>query len=1098
MTARATPRLAPPFHKVLIANRGEVAVRIARAAAELGMRTVAVYSTDDAGSLHWRRADDAVALAGAGAAAYLDMDALIRAALASGCDAVHPGYGFLSENAAFARRCAEAGLCFVGPRAEVLDLLGDKAAARRLAVENRVPVARGTSQAVTLEEARAFMESLGAGAQVMLKAIAGGGGRGMRIVAAPQELEQAYASARSEAKSAFGIDTVYVEELIAPARHIEVQVLGDRQGRITHLHERECSLQRRQQKLVEFAPAPFLSADLRIRITEAATLLARSVGVHTLCTFEFLLDRDGRFVFMEANPRLQVEHTVTEQVTGIDLVQAQFQLAAGVSLDALQLAQADVPAPRGLAVQLRINMEQVDAQGNALPGSGTLRAFDPPGGSGIRIDSYARTGWAPTTRFDSLLAKLIVHVPSGRVDELLERAYRALCEFRIEGVPTNLGFLQNLLRDPEVAAGRIDTRFVERNGARLAAGMDGHARLYADDAALPDVVEEGAEDDAAPAGSVTVAAPVGGLLLRYLVDAGDPVRAGQAVAVIESMKMEHTVQAQASGVVLSLQRDAGDMVTSGRALLALAPGDTAHEVAKDSEAQADEAAAARLDELRQRRAALQDANRPDAVAKQRARGNLMARERIDRLCDADSFVEMGALVEREEGSSAPADGFVIGTGRIAGRPVMLLAQDFTVLGGSSGQLGKAKLLRAMARARTNGLPFVMLFDGGGHRIQDGQNSRQFSGSTPAFQEFSRLSGWVPVVSAVLGAGFAANTNYAAMSDLVAMVRGRSEMGLAGPALVKAGTGETITAQALGGADTQVDRHGLADLGLASEEEVFDAIRRFLSYLPSNARAAPQRLEHYEAPDAEALRSLVPANTRKSYDMRQVIAHIADRDSCFELKPTYGANIVTSFARLAGRPVGFIGNQPLVKSGMIDSAAAEKAARFIAMCDAYGLPLVYLIDVPGMSIGSEAERTTLGRRSAKLLFELGHATVPRVSVVLRKGYGLGYVAMCGGRGFEPDACLAWPTAEICAMSIEGSVDVAYRKQFADAPDPAAKRQEIIASIRRRVSALQAAEGFGIDDVIDPAETRARLIDTLAMAPARRESSMPPKFRSIPPI
>jgi biotin carboxyl carrier protein len=501
---------------------------------------------------------------------------------------------------------------------------------------------------------------------------------------------------------------------------------------------------------VEFAPAPFLSPDLRIRITEAATLLARSVGVHTLCTFEFLLDGDGRFVFMEANPRLQVEHTVTEQVTGIDLVQAQFQLAAGVSLDALQLAQADVPPPRGLAVQLRINMEQVDAHGNALPGSGTLRAFDPPGGAGIRIDSYARTGWAPTTRFDSLLAKLIVHAPSGRMDDLLERAYRALCEFRIEGVPTNLGFLQNLLRDADVAAGRIDTRFVERHGERLAAGMDSHPRLYAEDAALPDAVEEGADDDDAPAGSVTVAAPVGGQLLRYLVAAGDPVRAGQAVAVIESMRDGAHGAGPGLRVVLSLQRDAGEIVTTGRALLALAPATPRTRWPRPAKRKP-------TPPRRQPGRTARAARRPAGREPPRCRGQAaLARQphgaRAHRPpVRCGQLRRDGRAGRARGGHQRPADGFVIGTARIAGRPVMLLAQDFTVLGGSSGQLGKAKLLRAMARARTNGMPFVMLFDGGGHRIQDGQNSRQFSGSTPAFQEFSRLSGWVPVVSAVLGA-----------------------------------------------------------------------------------------------------------------------------------------------------------------------------------------------------------------------------------------------------------------------------------------------------------------------------------------------------------
>jgi acetyl/propionyl-CoA carboxylase alpha subunit/acetyl-CoA carboxylase carboxyltransferase component len=1100
MPAPVVPMPLPaPFRKVLIANRGEIAVRIARAAAELDVRSVAVYSADDEGSLHWRRADEAVALAGIGAAAYLDIGAVIGAAHRTGCDAVHPGYGFLSENAQFARRCAEAGLAFVGPRPEVLDLLGDKARARKLAEDNDVPVARGLSRAVSLDEARAFMSSLGREAKVMVKALAGGGGRGMRIVETPDALAEAFAAAQSEARAAFGVGDVYVEELISPARHIEVQVVGDSAGHVAHLHERECTLQRRQQKLVEFAPSPFISAGLRERITRAATVLARAAGAHTLVTMEFLVGPDERFVFMEANPRLQVEHTVTEAVTGIDLVHAQFHLAAGRTLDDLRLTQAEIPAPRGLAVQLRVNMETIDAQGRALPAGGTIRVFDAPGGAGVRVDTFARSGWSPSMRFDSLLAKLVAHVSTTHVEDLFARAARALSEFHIEGVATNVGFLQALLADADVAAGRVDTRFVERNGPRLAALMAQQPRSHAAPQERTDADETPADTaQIAPEGAHVLEAPMGGVVVRYAVGAGDAVRGDQLVAVIESMKMEHSVCAPEAGMVLSLQAAVGDAVTAGRPLLWLQPQQV--EPAGDEVAAATEdlLAAERLDELRTRKAALLDEARADAVQRQRARKALTARERIARLCDPGSFVEMGGLVAPESGASAPADGFVVGSARIDGRSVVVLSQDFSVFGGSSGPLGKAKLIRGVQRARMNGTPFIMLFDGGGHRIQEGQNSRQFSGSTTVFQEFSRMSGWAPVVSAVLGAGFAANTNYCAMSDFVVMVRGLSEMGLAGPALVRAGTGETITGQALGGAAVQVDRNGLADLAVDSEEEAFGAIRRFLSFLPGNARASAQVDDKPIAPADADLARLVPANTRIAYDMREVIARIADSGSSFEIRPTHGANIVTSFARLAGRPVGFIGNQPLVKGGMIDSAAAEKAAHFIALCDAYGLPLVYLVDVPGMSIGSDAERSLLGRRSAKLLFELGHATVPRASVVLRKGYGLGYVAMCGGRGFEPDACLAWPTAEICAMSIEGSVDVAYRKQFVDASNPAARRQEIIDGIRARVSAVQAAEGFGIDDVIEPGETRARLIDVFAQAPARRESSMPPKFRSIPPI
>ena len=1087
-----------PFRKVLIANRGEIAIRIARAASDLGMPTVGLYSTDDAAAPHWQRADVAVALQKAGPAAYLDIEAVIDAALQAQCDAIHPGYGFLAENATFARRCNEAGLTFIGPRPDVLERLGDKANARRLAAECGVPVAQGLSEPVSLEQAQAFMNALGPDAQIMIKAIAGGGGRGMRSVASVDALAAAYRSAQSEAEAAFGNGDLYVEQLISPARHIEVQIIGDTAGNIAHLHERECSLQRRHQKLIEFAPSPFISMELRGRITQAAATLAKAAGVHTLCTMEFLVGPGDTFFFMEANPRLQVEHTITEAVTGVDLVQTQFWLASGRSLDDLGLSQERVPSPHGLAVQLRVNMEHIDADGRAMPATGAIRAFDAPGGPGVRVDTGARSGWAPSAQFDSLLAKLIVHVPSNGIEDLLGRARRALSELHIDGPRTNAGFLQALLADAEVAAGRFHTRYVEQQGRRLAADMARHeaARRPVVDAAPPEPSARKAPTPV-PEGLLAVRAPVGGVVVRMDVEAGDAVSRGQLVGAIESMKMEYAVHAVESGIVESLEATPGSAVVADDVLMYFSSQDVDGAAGGMAPERTDELAAERLAELRRRKAALLDEARAEAVARQRKRDALTARERVARLCDAGSFVEIGGLVA-EGDKFAPADALVVGTARIDGRPVVVLSQDFTVIGGSNGALGRAKMIRALQLARSNGMPVVQMLDGGGHRIQEGQSSRSYAGSTPTFQEYAYLSGWVPVVSAVLGAGFAGNTNFCAMADLVIMVKGLSEMGLAGPALVKAGTGESISGQELGGAAVQVDRHGLADLAVDDEDEAFRAIRRFLSFLPSNARAPVPRATEIAEPAGDELAALVPANTRIAYDMREVVARIADADSVFEIKPSHGRNIVTSFARLGGRPVGFIGNQPLSKGGMIDSAAAEKAARFIALCDAYGLPLIYLIDVPGMSIGSEAERTVLGRRSAKLLYELGHATVPRASVVLRKGYGLGYVAMCGGRGFKPDACLAWPTAEICAMSIEGSVDVAFRKQFIDAPDPAAARRELIEGIRSRVSPIQAAEGFGIDDVIEPGETRARLIAALEFAPQRRASDMPPKFRSIPPI
>ncbi len=1080
------------FRRVLIANRGEIAIRIARALADLGIESIAVHATDDAASLHVARADRAVALPAGGVAAYLDGEAIIAAAQSVAADAIHPGYGFLSENAAFARACAAAGIAFIGPDPDTLDRLGDKAAARRLASEAGVPMAEGTPGAVSLDEAAAFMARLD-GRPVMVKALAGGGGRGMRVVEKPDALAEAFRSASAEAAVAFGSGALYVEEFIPRARHIEVQVAGDRTGTVVHLFERECSLQRRHQKLIEIAPAPGLAPDLRERICAAAVMLAKAAGVVTLTTVEFLVDEaDGRFVFMEANPRLQVEHTVTEEVTGIDLVQTQIALSAGSSLASLGLTQ-DRIALSGMAAQARVNMERTASDGQVLPTGGTLTAFDPPTGPRLRVDTFGYQGYRASASFDSLLAKVIAVAPSGRWPDARQRLDRALSEFRIDGVGTNRDGLRAILADEDVAAGRFDTTLVERKNLLSANSTALRNRFAASGAE-----GEAAPVQAGPAGTEAVPSPTGGRVVALRVAVGDAVAAGQVVAVVEAMKMEHSVTAAGSGHVRELAVRAGDAVVADQPLLWLEPAEVAAGGAS-AEAEEDGMAAA-IVAVRRHHDSLLDGARPQAVEKQHARGALTVRERIEGLCDTGTFQEFGGLIRNEKVEKpAPADGVVTGTARIDGRPVMVMAQDFTVFGGSSGHLGGDKMERAAAIARRQGLPVVMLLDGGGHRIQDGQSSRAYASAVRIFHDFAEMSGWVPMVSAVLGAGFAANTNYSAMADLVVMVRGKSTMGLAGPALVKAGTGEVATTEALGGAGVQVDRQGLADLGVASEQDAFASIRRFLSYLPSNAGLSPPIAAEWSPPAGKtSLEAIVPANTRRAYDMRHVIDAIADAGSAFELKPTFAANVLTTFGRMSGRPVGFIANQPLVQGGMLDAWACEKAAHFIALCDAYGLPLIYLADIPGLSIGSGAEATTLGRRSAKMLFELGHASVPRISIVLRKGYGLGYLAMAGGRSFDADACFAWPTAEICAMSVEGSVDVAYRNVYERAENPAARRQELIDAIRAEISPIKAAEGFGIDDVIEPGETRARILEVLERAPLRRPRALPPKVRAIPPI
>jgi len=441
------------FQSILVANRGEIAIRIMRAANDLGINAVAVYSEDDSKALHRTVADQAVALKGSGVPAYLNMDGIIEAAKESNCDAIHPGYGFLAENAAFARKCAENGIAFIGPDVEHLELFGDKGRARAAAANVDVPILKGIDRSVSLEEAREFYASLDGKSGMMIKAVAGGGGRGTRAVTNEADIEDAYNRCRSEANIAFGSGDLYVEEFLERARHIEVQILGDKSGNIVHLGERECSIQRRYQKIVEIAPAPNLSETLRANIIYAAISLAKSVNYTNLGTFEFLVSvktayEGDSFFFIETNARLQVEHTVTEAVTGVDIVQAQIQLSEGSSFTDIGLDGPNISAPHGFAIQTRINMETLMEDGTVKPSGGTLRSYEVPNGPGVRTDGFGYAGYTTSPSYDSLLAKVIVHSPSPKFESAVRRSLRALSEFRIEGISANIPFLTIVLNHP--------------------------------------------------------------------------------------------------------------------------------------------------------------------------------------------------------------------------------------------------------------------------------------------------------------------------------------------------------------------------------------------------------------------------------------------------------------------------------------------------------------------------------------------------------------------------------------------------------------------------------------------------------------------------
>jgi len=444
------------FKKVLIANRGEVALRVIRSCKELGVTSVAVYSEADKDSLHTQLADEAVCIGPAPSArSYLSMPNIISAALVTGAEAIHPGYGFLAENAAFARAVADSGLVFVGPSPEAIERMGDKAVARQTMMEAGVPCVPGSDGPVgSVEEAMAFAEQVGF--PVLIKAAAGGGGKGMRVAENAQSLAASFTAAKTEAAAAFGNDVVYLEKYLARPRHIEIQVLADAHGNAVHLFERDCSVQRRHQKLIEEAPSPALTPEIRAAMGEAALKAVRAVGYVNAGTVEFLLDSDGGFYFMEMNTRVQVEHPVTEQITGVDIIKEQLRIACGEPMKHTSQDQIEL---RGHAIEFRINAE--DPEHDFRPHPGEIRLFNPPGGFGVRVDTHLYSGYRVPPHYDSLLAKLIVWGETR--DEALARARRALGEFIVVGIPTTIPFHEAVLDVQAFADGDVYTDFIERH-----------------------------------------------------------------------------------------------------------------------------------------------------------------------------------------------------------------------------------------------------------------------------------------------------------------------------------------------------------------------------------------------------------------------------------------------------------------------------------------------------------------------------------------------------------------------------------------------------------------------------------------------------------
>jgi acetyl-CoA carboxylase carboxyltransferase component len=518
--------------------------------------------------------------------------------------------------------------------------------------------------------------------------------------------------------------------------------------------------------------------------------------------------------------------------------------------------------------------------------------------------------------------------------------------------------------------------------------------------------------------------------------------------------------------------------------------------------------------LLEKRAKFLEMGGPDKVEKQHQRGKMDARQRIARLLDPGTFVEQGLLatdrgqLEAEWPRPSPADAVVSGTGQVAGRMICVAAYDFTIYGGSIGQVGETKVARLRELALRNRMPMVWLIDSAGARIHNessfggqggtGVEISKFADTGYLFREEVVMSGVVPLVAAMMGPGAAGTAYIPGLADFVPMVKEKSSIAIGGPYLVKSVVGEEISEEDLGGSKIHTKISGVADLELENDEACLEAIRAYLGFFPSHCEEKPPRAEPVAAPEgaAERLLKILPEHSRQAYDMAKLLKDVVDGGLLFPIKPMWARNMITAFARLDGRPVGIVANNPMFYGGVLDVNASDKAARFINICDAYNIPLCFFQDVPGFMVGSKVEQEGIIRHGAKMLYAVASATVPKLTVVVRKAYGAGYYVMCG-RAYEPDLLVAWPTAEISVMGPEGMVSIAARKLLESAEDPAAMKAQLAEALRPQIDPYRVAALGLIDDVIDPRETRASLIRGLQMT-SNKCVVRPYRRREISPV
>ncbi len=1076
-----------------------------------------------------RLASASVALPGEGPRAYLDAANIVNIAKKQGCWGIAPGYGFLSEDSGFVRLCEDNGIMFIGPSSEQLAQLGNKMSARSLAAGIGIPVLDGTKTVLdrgsSITDVLAFGKSLGPASKIILKAAAGGGGRGIRIIddnTDEQAIRLAYEACQREAHASFGNGSLFAERYLHGAKHIEVQLLGDGTGEVCHFWERECSLQRRNQKVVEIAPSHSITPGLRRAIIEAAVKLGKAVKLRSLATIEFLVDTATEgYYFMEANPRIQVEHTITEQINGIDLVDLQLQVALGRTLADLDITR-EPPPPRLTSIQLRINAESFRQDGTAQPETGTIRQGHFPTGAGVRVETALEGGrqYAVSPLFDSLLAKLIV--TSSSYGSALRLARWAIDETRIVGCRTNQAFLMALLDFRSVQEGKSNILTIQENFEALyIATQQFEDALSAkgdrtSEEATTSPVEDGAKIER-PAGSEELLALVTGIVLSVKVREGDKIAAGQELVVLEAMKMEHSVRSAYNGTVVKVAVTQGQQVNAGDALIFTSSDDDSSSTNTHDlvETENPEKLRPELTELNERKAFLRYAGREEDVAKRHANGYLTGRENLDLVVDKDSFIEYGDLVVAAQRKRHPishliartsGDGIIVGWAKINCHPVAVVIGDYLVLAGTQGYLHHQKLDRIFQSVIDHPAPLVLYAEGGGGRPGDTDGLSVSGLKTPSFALMGEIKArGIPSVAVVNGYCFAGSAAFLGTCDIIIATRGGSKdapsrksttIGMGGQAMIEGGGLGRFEHEHIGPVHVHM-RSGGIDVLVDTEVEAAPLVRKIVALFTY------PHLPPAESPytsDPLRLRTAVPplSSRRRAYDVRHVINLLLDDDSFIEFCPEWGLSVLTGFGRINGHAVAIMAsNSSSPLGGALDIASGAKVNRLLRLLVRLGgMHLLSLCDTPGFMVGPDFERSieAQGAGSTYRCFGDWFANSQEfavlggrvLGVVLRNSFGLGAQAMLGGGSLKNSMCVAWPSGVFGGMGIEGAVRLGYRKELEginDLEERKKREQEMIDYMYSEGKALNVATVAEIDSVIDPATTRKWLEQMIDVLPQR---------------